>query len=331
MPTLADWLRYYNNLDVAPGLEALEKMRSFYTEKGIDILKDAVSIPGVSLRYLLRGVVERGADLYSPSKEAYEMLKEAVAGEPSLVFTRYHSAGVTWIRSHRISEPRLCKKIVGYDANALYLSTMLKEMPCGKERVVHYDDEFQAEAAPVLTHRLKEGNWFGFAEVDIEIPERLRPKFEEMCPFFYNRKVPAEAVPKHVADYLARTGRKRRDGKKLVGALSAERMLVYAPLLLWYVNHGAVVTKVYRTIDYQLAKIFPWFVEQVTEARRTGDAEKSKALLAEVFKLLGNSVYGKLIEALERQTNVIYTKDEKVVDRALRSAYFEDLDEIGQA
>jgi len=48
---------------------------------------------------------------------------------------------------------------------------MLREMPCGKERVVHYKDEFQAEAAPVLTHRLKEGNWFGFAEVDIEIPE----------------------------------------------------------------------------------------------------------------------------------------------------------------
>ena len=59
--------------------------------------------------------------------------------------------------------------------------------------------------------------------------------------------------------------------------------------------------------------------------------EKSKTLPAEVFKLLGNSGYGKLIEALERQTNVIYTKDEKVVDRALRSAYFSDLDEIGQA
>jgi len=132
-------------------------------------------------------------------------------------------------------------------------------------------------------------------------------------------------------EYLARTGRQRGDGRKLVGALSAERMLVYAPLLLWYVNHGAVVTRVYRTIDYKPAKIFPWFVEQVTEARRTGDADKSKALLAEVFKLLGNSAYGKLIEALERQTNVIYTKDEKVVDRALRSAYFEDLDEIGQA
>ena len=50
-----------------------------------------------------------------------------------------------------------------------------------------------------------------------------------------------------------------------------------------------------------------------------------------MFKLLGNSGYGKLIEALERQTNVIYTKDEKVVDRALRSTHFSDLDEVRQA
>jgi len=70
---------------------------------------------------------------------------------------------------------------------------------------------------------------------------------------------------------------------------------------------------------------------EVTAARRTGDADKSKALLADIFKLLGNSSYGKMIELLERQTRVIYTKDEKVVDRALRNAYFEDLDEIGHA
>ena len=73
---------------MASGLEALEKMRAFYTEKGIDILKAAVSIPGVSLHYLLRGCVERGAELYSPCKEAYEMLKEAVVGGPSALFSQ---------------------------------------------------------------------------------------------------------------------------------------------------------------------------------------------------------------------------------------------------
>ena len=129
MKTFKDWVRYYNNLDVAPGLEALEKMRNFYTEKGIDIMKDAVSIPGVSLHYLLRGAIERNAELYSPSKEAYDMLKEAVVGGPSLVFTRYHEVGKTRIRSHQIAEPKLCQNILGYDANALYLSTMLREMP----------------------------------------------------------------------------------------------------------------------------------------------------------------------------------------------------------
>ena len=34
---------------------------------------------------------------------------------------------------------------------------------------------------------------------------------------------------------------------------------------------------------------------------------------------------GKLIEALKWQAGVIYTKDEKVVDRALRSASFTDM------
>ena len=208
MQTFADWLRYYNNLDVAPGLESLERMRAFYTEKGIDILKDAASIPEVSLHYLLRG-----AELYSPGKEAYEMLKGAVVGGPSLVFTRYHEVGDTKIRSHQTAELRLCQRILGYDANALYLSTMLEEMHCGKEKVVHYTGGWTARAAPHLAQRLKNGTWLGFAEVDIENVEPLRPKFEEMCPFVYNKKVPVEAVPQQMLDYLKRTGRNRRDGK----------------------------------------------------------------------------------------------------------------------
>ena len=47
MKTFADWLRYYNNLDVGPFVEALETMRGFYANLGIEIFKDAVSLPGV--------------------------------------------------------------------------------------------------------------------------------------------------------------------------------------------------------------------------------------------------------------------------------------------
>ena len=69
-------------------------------------------------------------------------------------------------------------------------------------------------------------------------------------------------------------------------------------------------------------------MNKVTVNRRKGDDDPDKALLTEVFKLLGNSSYGKLIEAKERQKTVIYIKDQSVVDKAKRSVWFEDMEEI---
>ena len=335
MQTFGDWLEYYNNLDVAPFLEALQKMKEFYTSLGIDILKDAVSLPGVSEKYILRKTLQprwgyKPPELYSPNKEAYAMLKAAVVGGPSLVFTRKHVAGETRIRSHQYEDARVCRRILGYDANSLYPSTMMKEMPCGPGYVKSYDNP---EAyARVFPQFLWTEEWFGFAEVDIEVPEELWPEFEEFPPLFINRGVPDSAVPQHMHDYLQQSGRKRfPEQKKLLGVMSAKKILLYAPLLAWYLNQGLKLTAVYRTIDYEPREIFSWFVNEVANNWRKGDAEKDKALLAEVFKLLGNSAYGKFIEAVERHTNTIYTCDEEEVDKSLRSARFKTLEEIGPA
>ena len=335
MQTFGDWMEYYNNLDVAPFLEALQKMKEFYTSLGIDILKDAVSLPGVSEKYILRKTLQprwgyKPPELYSPNKEAYAMLKAAVVGGPSLVFTRKHVAGETRIRSHQYEDARVCRRILGYDANSLYPSTMMKEMPCGPGYVKSYDNP---EAyARVFPQFLWMEEWFGFAEVDIEVPEELWPEFEEFPPLFINRGVPDSAVPQHMHDYLQQSGRKRFPEKpKLLGVMSAKKILLYAPLLAWYLNRGLKLTAVYRTIDYKPREIFSWFVKEVANNRRKGDADKDKALLAEVFKLLGNSAYGKFIEAVERHTNTIYTCDEEEVDKSLRSARFKTLEEIGPA
>jgi hypothetical protein len=112
--------------------------------------------------------------------------------------------------------------------------------------------------------------------------------------------------------YLKDTGRKRIATRKLLGVLEADEILLYTPLLRWYIEHGLVVDAVYATIEYDAKKIFQWFVDKVTEARRMGDESKAQALLAEIFKLLGNAAYGKFIEALERHTSTRYTKDEKL-------------------
>ena len=335
MRTFGDWLEYYNNLDVAPFLEALQKMKEFYTNLGVDIFKDAVSLPGVSRQYILRKTLKgrkgyKPPELYTPNKEAYDMLKAAVVGGPFLVFTRKHLAGETKIRSHQYEDAKPAKRILGYDANSLYPSTMMKEMPCGEGVVTTYANP--EAAARVLPQALCSGEWFGFAEVDIEVPGELWPEFEEFPPLFVNRSVPDNAVPQHIHDYLQHSNRKRfPDQKKLLGVLSAKKILLYAPLLQWYLNNGLKITAVYRSIDYKPRKIFEWFVNEVVDNRRKGDADKDKALLAEVFKLLGNSAYGKFIEAVERQNKTLYTRDEDEVDKHLRSAWFTNLEEIGDA
>ena len=181
--TFADWLRYYNNLDVGPFIEALEKMKAFYGERGTDICKDAVSLPGIALQYLLRGTAE--GKLYAPGKEAYTHLKAAVSGGPSIVFTRYHEAGVSRIRSHQYAVAKPCKQVLGYDANTLYLSTMLKDMPCGKEKVIDYKDP--EKAALCVRKAVFEGKLFRFVKCKPAAPEHLWSKFEEMPPIFVKK------------------------------------------------------------------------------------------------------------------------------------------------
>ena len=96
---------------------------------------------------------------------------------------------------------------------------MRQDMPCGKGQLVHVENP--AAEAPGFTQGLEVGAWFGFAEVDIEVPRHLWRKFEEMCPFFINKQVPSEAVPQSMQS----TGRTRGTGKKLLGALAAERII----------------------------------------------------------------------------------------------------------
>ena len=55
MKTFKDFLEWYNNLDVLPFIEAVEKMKTFYKLKRLDIFKDGVSLPGLVLKYLMRG------------------------------------------------------------------------------------------------------------------------------------------------------------------------------------------------------------------------------------------------------------------------------------
>lgn len=75
-----------------------------------------------------------------------------------------------------------------------------------------------------------------------------------MCLFFISKKVSLEVVQRSMQDYLQSTGKTQGNSKKLLRALPAKKMLVYAPLLQWYIAHGAEITAIYRAINYTPAE-----------------------------------------------------------------------------
>lgn len=182
--------------------------------------------------------------------------------------------------------------IIGYDANPLYLPTMLTDLLCVKEKVVQYQNP--AKTAPLFTEWLKAGTWFGFAEVDIKISKHLWIKFEKKKPFFFTKQIPDEAVPQHIKDYCEALAEQEVTRKIWLERCQCKccSFLTRSCVDMW--NNGQSPTVIHCTIDYQATKNFAWFVEQVTEVRRTGDVDKRKGLLANVFRLLENSSYRKL-------------------------------------
>ena len=378
--TMKDWLGEYNLADVEPFIEALEKTREQYYPDEIDLLKDAVSIPGISMTYVLNKALKMkkksDPDLFAPGEpckckcsgeagaklgddckkegcekckeirdnckictknEAYEMLTTGMIGGPSIVFCRYAETGVSKIRSHiysrseagakLIADAKICRSVQGLDANSLYLFCSGQEMPCGKEKVFHCDSG-EASEAEIIQNVLND-KLFGFFQVDIEVPEQLRKRFSEFCPLFVISEVPEEQIPQHMKDYQINTGRKKiKNNKKLLGVMKAEKILLYWPLLKWYLNHGLQVTKIHRYISYTSGTPFKWFPEEVSSARRAADNDKNKKQLGDTAKLKGNSFYGKMIENLEKHMTTKFTRDEKLIDKIFRSPFFEDLEEI---
>ena len=263
------------------------------------------------------------------------MLTTGMIGGPSIVFCRYAEAGVSQIRSHRYSEAdaKTCRAVLGFDANSLYLFCSGQEMPCGKEKVFSERSERsqRSEEKDKLIQKVLNDKPFGFFQVDIEVPEQLWNHFSEFSPLFILFEVPEDQIPQHMHAYKINTGRKKiKNNKKLLGVMKAEKILLYSPLLKWYLNHGLQVTKIHKYISYTSGRPFKWFPEEVSAARRAADQDKNKRQLGDTAKLKGNSFYGKMIENLEKHMNTKFTKKEKIIDEIFRSPYFDDLEEISE-
>ena len=88
--------------------------------------------------------------------------------------------------------------------------------------------------------------------------------------------------------------------KKLLGVMKAKKILLYIPVLEWYLQHGWRLTAVHQSIEYEPGMPFSWFPEAVVNARGEPDKDLLKKQLSDAAKGKGNNFYGKMIGLLTR-------------------------------
>lgn len=184
----------------------------------------------------------------------------------------------------------------------------VKEFSKAKERELLNGPQSSNESD--VLRDLKDGKLFGLVECDLHVPDHLNDKFAEMCPIFKNVEVSRQDLSEHMREFAVKADHLRKPQRMLIGSMRAEKILLFSELLKWYMEHGLVVTKVHQLFCYKPYPIFKSFGDSVTDARRSGDSDPSKALIADTSKQVGNSVYGKTITNKEKHRKVNYSSGE---------------------
>ena len=95
-----------------------------------------------------------------------------------------------------------------------------------------------------------------------------------------------------------------------------EKILLYVPLLKWYLSYGLKVTAIHKYLKYEPGKPFEWFPEEVSQARHDGDDNSALKQLGDTFKLKGSLFCGKMIEDLVKRKRTTFTTNEDLADKS---------------
>ena len=194
------------------------------------------------------------------------------------------------------------------------------------------DAEFPRRSSRRMTQQqilaaVVDGTLFGMVECDVRVPEELQDYFSEMQPVFKNASVTRDDIGPFMRQYAEDHDIMSAPRRMLVGSYRGDKILLATPLLRWYLAHGLIVDHVYQIIEYEPKPCFRRFGESVSAARRAGDADPDKAIIADTMKLPGNSGYGKTVTNVDRHRDVNY-RTEVGTSALINNKWFRQLDVV---
>ena len=81
----------------------MERLQHYYFNRGIDMFKISVSVPGLARQMLFECGRKDGASFAlfdEANSDLYRTIKQNIIGGPSIIFHRFHEKNTTFIRGN---------------------------------------------------------------------------------------------------------------------------------------------------------------------------------------------------------------------------------------
>lgn len=288
-------------------------------------------------------------DGYDPdTKTIYEFLGDWYHGNPVLeVREKYKQQQMK--RYNRTMDRLSFLRRQGYSVRYIWENEYRSQLRENREmkRFVYesYPIFYRKHPAEVNSDQIIEGimneDLFGFVEVDLQVPDNwdevnykptttLSPReyFKEMSPIFCTTEIPFDKIGEHMKAHVTEENLSQKSRYLLVGGMRAEKILLFTPLLRWYIFHGLKVTNIHRVVEYFKKACFQSFGKEVTDARREGDNHPSMSVMALLMKLIGNAAFGGTIINKQKYRTIKYVQGFRNSCIAVNNPRFEQLNEI---
>ena len=293
--TFGEYVSFYCALDVELLAIVLKKfVKTCMRDFGLDPTK-SYTAPGFFWKAMLKMTGVKLELLTDPTK--YAFFEKCIRGGVSVVSNRYAKANNPYMEEG-YDPSKKTTYIVEWDANSLYASVMVEELPVGKfywacEKMLKELEEGLGSGKKLTSGKS------AFLCVDLEYPEELHDEHNDYS------LAPEKMVINGVEKLAPNLGDKK------------EYHTTYEALL-FYLEKGLVLKKVHKAITCKTEAFLRPYIEFCAEKRREAK-RRGDRFGDEFYKLAGNSVYGKTFEGVRDRCNTKFVGGR---DRKRLTKYF---------
>ncbi len=316
--TMEDYMLFYLKTDVLLLADVFENYRNTMLASHKLDPAHYVTLPSFSWDTFLN-ILQNNPDPNQPKKlellhdsEMHNFFKKGIRGGNCGAVRRYVTANNKYLPDY---DSKVDSNYLLYlDANALYAGIQCKFMPhSGFEWC---DDKFTVDELNANPNLLTPDDIYtGYTlEVDLQVPRdpeiRKKLKYYPMAP--ENKSVKYSDLSDFQKKCISE--KDHCTVPKLISDMTDKfQYVVHAQNLKYYLQFGYKITKIHRIVTYKQSDFIKPYIELNTKLRTASKFESDKA----IYKLLGNSLFGKTMEDVSKRTDckiIVGSKSQKKIN-----------------